>query len=61
MKWTKARIVSCCKPEDYWYADKIGDIVEVRKWTESSWGVEERSTGFQIAPHDYEVISEGSV
>lgn len=56
MKWTKAKIVSCGNPEDYWYADKIGKIVQVKKWTESSWGVEERKTGGQIAPFDYEVV-----
>lgn len=38
MKYFKVMIVSCCNP-DYWYADKIGDVILVaRDPIGSGWG-----------------------
>ena len=51
-KYFNAVIIGCIDSE-YWYADMIGEIVRVKKWAESSWGVSEKVTGRQIAPHDY--------
>ena len=54
-EWQKAEIVKCSNCE-YWYSDIVGRIVEVKKHSGSSWGVEERETGSQIAPNDYRLI-----
>jgi len=57
-KYFEAEITKCSNPEDYWYADKEGEIVQVRRWTESSWGVEEKTTGGQIAPGDFRALTD---
>jgi len=57
-QFVRAKIISCCCQDEYWYASKIGEEVMVnKKWSESSWGVEEKETGFQIADCDIEVLS----
>ena len=56
-KWVKAKIVDCSNPKLYWYYNMLGKTVWVKKWSEASWGVEERRTGNQIADRDFEVIN----
>ena len=53
--WTKVQITKCSDP-DYWHKHNVGQVVIVKKHTESSWGVEERKTGFQIAQHDFKEL-----
>jgi len=53
--WIAVIITSCSRPF-YWYNTMVGQTVIVKKWNESSWGVQEKSTGYQIADCDFEII-----
>ncbi|MEE9222997.1 MAG: hypothetical protein V3V40_06030 [Nitrosomonadaceae bacterium] len=59
-RFIRVEIIACSSPE-YWYAGKIGDIVKVKKWTASSWGVEEKETGYQIASWDIKEIKQNEL
>ncbi len=53
--WFKVRITSCADP-DFWYADKIGDVIIVKKTAWDGWGFEHKS-GSSVYRHDVERIS----
>lgn len=54
-KYFKVRIKSCRSPY-YWYADKIGDIILVRKTEWDGWGFEAKN-GYSVFRHDVERIA----
>ena len=50
----KVKIIKCCNPH-YWYADKIGDIILVKKTEWDGWGFEHKS-GSSVFRHDVQPI-----
>lgn len=52
--WFKVRITSCASP-DYWYADRIGDIIIVKRTDWDGWGYEHKS-GYSVFKHDVEPV-----
>lgn len=56
--WFKVRVINCCNP-DYWYADKIGDVIIVKKTEWDGWGFEHKN-GSSVFRHDVEAIANAS-
>lgn len=54
--WFKVLIKSCFDPENAWYADKIGDIIIVKKTEWDGWGFEHKS-GWSVFRHDVEATA----
>ncbi len=52
--WFKVRIKSCAN-SDYWYTDKIGDVIVVKR-TEWDEGYYDHKSGYSVFKHDVEAI-----
>lgn len=51
----KVKVVSCCD-SDFWYANKVGDHIFVKRTEWDGWGFEHTS-GFSVFRHDVEIVS----
>ncbi len=52
--WFKVRIIGCVD-SFFWYADKIGDIIIVKRTEWDGWGFEHKS-GFSVCKLDTEMV-----